>query len=39
VQAPTKYELAINLVWGVFCQGVLQRVLSHFLVPQFLCST
>ena len=27
------------LVWGVFCQGVPQRVLSIFLYPQCPCST
>jgi ABC transporter substrate binding protein len=32
VQAPTKYELVINLVWGVFCQAGSARVLSIFIV-------
>jgi ABC transporter substrate binding protein len=32
VEQPTKLELVINLVWGVFCQGGSARVLSIFIV-------
>ena len=32
VEQPTKFELVINLVWGVFCQGGSARVLSIFIV-------
>jgi len=32
VPQPTKFEMVINLVWGVFCQGGSARVLSIFIV-------
>ena len=28
VQAPTKYELVINLVWGFFCQALRELLLN-----------
>jgi hypothetical protein len=33
IQQPTKFELVINLVWGIFCQGFFMVCLSICVEP------